>query len=435
MKLYIWTVTTGEITVTLDTGKFPSWTSNESVKTSVLIEYLLDEIPLDNYTSLSVDITGKNVNEVANAIKVSTSLSHIAINCTKYISPISSEYMLTLIDSLRNKSTITQVNIDGYLGSEVFGWAFEVFTTLPLTSISVGTRPGRIHLKVEDALRLHEIKTLKIIEYTIFGWRNQDYALFLSKMLEIVSVLKIRHMIRREEMKVLALALSTNITPVEILHLSIDQGTDLLGEALKTNTRLKSLEVQALLDYEARTIFEGLTHNDSLLKLKTHVRTGDHLFLMHMLKTNTMIEDLEITVSYNAPTSHELISALANSTLVKLEFKTGGLPDMTEYVDSFLDAFRTNTTLTHLSLTVSHANIDAEHVVELLTQNSTLEVLKLENVSIMYASKLEPIWSNETLTEVWPGAPSLLRQVAERNKRNKSMRHASLFGLTSHIMY
>jgi len=144
---------------------------------------------------------------------------------------------------------------------------------------------------------------------------------------------------------------------------------------------------------------------------------------------------------YIALESHELVSALRNSSLVnlKLEILGPGHTNMTKHISSLLDAFQTNTMLTHLIIQIRYAVIGVEHIVQLLTKNSTLETLKLEGISIIQDGiddeRLKSISTNETLTDVWPGAPSLMRQVAERNKRNKLMRDARLFGLTSHVMY
>jgi len=180
-----------------------------------------------------------------------------------------------------------------------------------------------------------------------------------------------------------------------------------------------------------RPIFDGLINNQSLLKLSIEIDEAGIPSLIRMLQTNTMLEHLKLGIYFSLRSRRELALVLANSSIVSLNLKYKERSDF--FITTLLDALRTNTTMRYLTIELDEVKIDGHHVVELVAQNSTLETLKLDGVSVDDFDE-DDIENNGTLTKVWSGAPQSLLRVARRNERNKLVRDSRLFGLTSHVM-
>lgn len=428
MKLYLSVKHNNQVAVGVKSDN-KSHVFFESDQTYDLIDHLIRN---ESFEALTAYATEKNINDIAYAVKVSSMLTGVKIyKLGNYITDEITEILLTLLDALKHNPRIIDAEIVGYHGPKVFRRAFEVFTTLPLISLNIVTRHPDIQISIDDAMLLYEIKTLKILRPSIYEFDTRTNAQFLSKMLELVSVLDLSVPVSGDETEVIASALATNTSPVEILTIDIRDGLELFGEALKTNTRLKSLSLGGARRVTSRSIFDGLVHNESLLKLDIYVYEADVSSLIRMLQTNTMLEHLKLKIDFNLHSHRELALALANSSIVDLYIRNRRQPK--NFITTLLDGLRTNTTLRHLRTDVSGVEIDGHHIVELVTQNSTLETLILNGVSVDDIDG-DDIKNNGTLTKVWSRAPHSLLHIARRNERNKLVRDSSLFGLTSHVM-
>lgn len=320
---------------------------------------------------------------------------------------------------------VSKLILRGEMSKYHFDMLTEAISAMPLVGITFG-------LKSRDRLDLSplaEIKTLKRF------WLSHDHVSekFLRTIMTQVSILHLEYPMDQTQLKIMSKLLRDNLSTVEILEIDNPPILNDLGAALKTNTTLKSLMLLSKV-YFPEPIFRGLVDNQSLLKLHCKLfGTKDILALNNMLSHNTMLESLTLSASpglFDYGRNFEpLVVALANSKLTSLTLLDG---TSTLFTTSLLKALVTNTTLTELACSSisSRLEVDAEVLVNLLSQNTTLTRLELHHFKVRRPELLSALNTNTTLTHVDPwSSPEILVEIATRNWTNKQRKGKSLLGM------
>jgi len=339
-----------------------------------------------------------------------------------------------LIRALANMQTITRFKLLDQFTSAFYKMTFDILSKLPLRSL---------RLVLDDDLTKDDIDSLTSFSYSI----NIDieYEIkFIDRMIQRVSILKSKHVVRRELLMAISERLAQDTSTVEILKIDTSTSLALLGEALKTNTRLKSLVFIKSSDEPLTPILDALVINSSLLKLVSYIHEGDQASLIRMLRTNTMLEILDLDFDnpmvglmgemtiFSNEYSDEFVSALNRSSLVDLTLRIHETHNIDGFFIKLFMALKTNTTIKHLRLFLDHPiTIDAKIIVTLLTNNTMLETFYINHMRVTNEHRLDALVGNHTLLDVSSKGPEFLINIAARNLSNKPRRDATLFGLSA----
>jgi len=405
-------------------------------------------IPYLTYKYLSSDLLKALKN-------VSSSLISLQMEVSSRVAddPFKRNQILELIIALRDKMTIVEAEIKGFLPNSIFGSLNAMLETLPLKSLILHNYSHGV-----DGLEL--IPNIRTLKRLIVSLRHvptkQLIALLFSQsstdscLADQLEILEIDHG-KTEDNQLMLKALSDNLatnTTLKILRINAhDVDLSPLGEALRINTELQSLEID-IINSESN-FFSGLNDNKSLIQLiiKQHKSPDPEAFigdLIEMLKRNTYLEILNLYL-HVIPVNlvNHLFKALAHSSIVDLNLSFANLTNVTEFITFFLEELETNKNMKKLTISdntsdhyeefdVPNENsIDSSVLVHLLTHNTTLEVLKIYGIdNFENPDLLQGLEYNSTLIRVSDNMPDTLKMIAQRNKFNKNKRETSLLKLT-----
>jgi len=369
-------------------------------------------------------LNNKDLTRVVEAIKVSTLISQVQIKIVRSRKTL--DVINKVIDALRDKQTIINLKIKGWITPELMSRIMLTAATLPLIGITL----DKIQ-EYEVFEPLYTIDTLKSLTLHKHHMDIEEYATFLKHILKSISILKLNWQLTTEEVDGLAKLLFAG-APLEILVLDAVSDTISIGVMLQANITLRSLVINEFGYHSAAPIFQGLIDNTNLIKFQGYCDQLSIPSLITMLKTNKTVEVLELEIVMGSSDQADLISALSHSSIIELALYVSDVTDGHQFMTTLLRALETNTVLKKLSLYIDDEDIELESeiIVDLLSRNQTLEALDLEVIEVVHPERLHTLLNNETLVQVNFGMPDILKFIADRNRQNRNRKQSTLLGLT-----
>lgn len=369
-------------------------------------------------------LNNKDLTRVVEAIKVSTLISQVQIKIVRSRKTL--DVINKVIDALRDKQTIINLKIKGWITPELMSRIMLTAATLPLIGITIDKIQ---EYKVFEPL--YTIDTLKSLTLHKHHMDIQEYVTFLKHILKSISILKLNWQLTTEEVDGLAKLLIAG-APLEILVLDGVSDTISIGVMLQANITFRSLVINEFGYHSAAPIFEGLIDNTNLIKFQGYCDQLSIPSLITMLKTNKTVEVLELEIVMGSSDQADLISALSHSSIIELALYVSDVTDGHQFMTTLLRALKTNTVLKKLSLYIDDEDIELESeiIVDLLSRNQTLEALDLEVIGVLHPERLYTLLNNETLVQVNFGMPDILKFIADRNRQNRNRKQSTLLGLT-----
>lgn len=380
-----------------------------------------------------IEITNQNVDILATRIKANKHVTSVKV-IGSWIPDQSqpSHEFRQLIDAFEGKTQIEQFVISGAFQAETFLRIISVVTTLSLVELIIDSADDYGPQQIEHLSMLFSITNLTSLQ--IWGMEPEYTIPFLNGMIKFVQILYVSDAVTSQTGFTEALAdLLTADNPLQILNFESFSELDPLGRVLELNSNLKSLTIECSEQTWFIRVFEGLTVNTGLLKFRGRCNDRDLPSLIKMLKTNTVLEDLDLMLYSNMDEPRPLISALAASSIINLSLDLFRVSDLSRFAKILFQALRSNTTLKRLTLeseSIKDMAVEAEDVIQLLLLNTTLEVFDIEFLTINNFERLDVVTTNMTLTKVNRNAPLNLRKIAMRNRENRKQRAATLLSLT-----
>jgi len=397
----------------------PTVVNNKTVR----IETLTDNPDVLYYVP---SLKQSNVKEVKTKILSMSNITQLEVK-SYGLSPLRrdigrDEYnMMDVIEILRD---LVHVTLRGEFSGWFYGTIFYVLSIQKSLQSLVWKHVGRFPREEgedEGSFRaLTKSNSLKRLVFSALDMKLYVQLGFISFMIKKVPSLKLPERFPTSELNKIFTQLSKNETVLEILEINLIGDLTRLGMALKTNTTLKCLDFLQDPESSFKSIYEGMVHNSSILKLVGYVHEGDEQSFIRMLRVNTMLETLEITMHPLIDDVEGLVSALSQSSLVSFTIYLPGERDTMVFATKLFHELATNTTLKHLEIhSEAGFSLDANVIVDLLSRNETLETFIVDNSSIYNEEELSAV-RNNTVTKVWSGSPSILRTMADQNQWMKS---------------
>jgi len=367
------------------------------------------------------------------ALKLNTMMTNLEIII---LSPGPKEIpvIVAATEALKNKLNLKQVAIRISSSHGIFSSINSMLSTLPLEDLSLVNNGTDL-----DGLdQLYEIKSLKRLTLDLNYEPTQARIGLADFMMNHVQILRIHFAPNLMEFETLAANLSNN-TNLNSLSLDVT-GLDLtaLGHALKFNATLLALELRST-DCDLAPVLEGLDQNKSLVKLSIFDLSTEPFpdttveALNRMLQGNKQLESLGLYLDFIPQNMSSFVQPLGQSSLVELDINISESQDISPFVQALLRELESNTTMVTLEITpgpyYEDSTLDSSVLVDLLSNNQTLEALKIHTINFEHQERLQALIGNTTLTSVSSNMSVFLSKIAERNAFNKRLREASLLNL------
>ncbi|KAJ1562744.1 NACHT, LRR and PYD domains-containing protein 8, partial [Nowakowskiella sp. JEL0078] len=172
-----------------------------------------------------------------------------------------------------------------------------------------------------------------------------------------------------DDIAILSSWLGSNKT-VETLYLShleiTDNGARYLGESLRTNSVLKTLEMNSSIGDEVVHIFNGLRENQALVSLnisENEIGTDTGSFIANCLLVNKVLRELKMNGNYSATDCIAIFapSLASNKTLQLLDLRFISMT--TNTCDSLSKALKMNCSLQSLNLSSTSLNDESMNLI------------------------------------------------------------------------
>ena len=419
------------------------WKFFNSDPAEYILGYISTGVKMEKSFPGFTTISYSEISKLIDAITASTSLASLTLHFYASLpKELAKQHEIVMVlQAFHGKSQLTSVNVGGYFSGEFFGDISAMLVTLPLENLELFD----IMVGIDRLEPLHSIKSLKRLLFESPRVPIEDRTFFLIPFMDQLEILDMRNHVTQAGLDAIASNLAKNTTLRKLAIHSEQQSLSGIGNALKTNTRLQHLSIGGW-NSDLTPIFDGMVENKAILKLAIGVDLARHVHdipdddqtyvpaLVRMLRYNRYLENLYLNIDFIPEDLSVLIQPIVYSSLIELSLIYDNSDDISYFIEELLPSLRSNTTLTSLTISTGpdeENEIDASILVDLLTRNSTLEVLDLSMVRVKDPEQLSALIYNQSLIQVSSNMPKILKDIAKRNKANRDVRNMSLFKLVS----